>query len=66
MKLRDLEPRFVHYAGDPKSFRYCERDEANGLWFLCPKCFTANGGCIGTQRVQSCNQEFTQTLPTGQ
>jgi hypothetical protein len=25
--------------------------EADGVWFLCPKCFVANGGSVGTHWV---------------
>ena len=25
--------------------------EADGVWFLCPKCFAANGGIVGTHAV---------------
>ena len=25
--------------------------EADGVWFLCPKCFAANGGAVGTHAV---------------
>lgn len=25
--------------------------EADGVWFLCPKCFVANGGSVGTHGV---------------
>jgi hypothetical protein len=25
--------------------------QAQGVWFLCPKCFTANGGAAGTHMV---------------
>lgn len=25
--------------------------EADGVWFLCPKCYAANGGAVGTHQV---------------
>ena len=25
--------------------------EADGVWFLCPKCYAQNGGCVGTHAV---------------
>ena len=44
MKLTDLEPRFLSYEGDPKEWRYATpRADANGITFVCPKCFEANG-----------------------
>ena len=55
MKLLDLEPRFQRIETDADG-----RDvypaagglvAAQGLLFLCPVCFTANGGPIGTHSV---------------
>lgn len=46
MKLTDLEPEFLRYEGalDPVAFRRIETMEgANGIIFICPKCFHANG-----------------------
>lgn len=52
MRLTDLEPEWLRYRpGEPASYLLCERHEANGIWFLCPKCFEANGGSVGTHRV---------------
>jgi hypothetical protein len=51
MKLRDLEARFLLYLG-PRSHREIETfAEADGIAFLCPKCFARNGGAIGTHTV---------------
>lgn len=53
MKLRDLEARFVgEVSQDGKYFRYLDSVEgAQGIMFLCPKCFKANGGRVGTHMV---------------
>lgn len=54
MRLTDLEPRFVRYEndGDRVSHRYVDSiEEAQGIFFLCPKCFVANGGPVGTHGV---------------
>jgi hypothetical protein len=38
---------------DVDSFHYIDRiADADGITFLCPKCFEANGGSIGTHSVQ--------------
>lgn len=36
--------------------------EADGIWFLCPKCFAANGGPVGTHSV---SVGFTGRCPPG-
>ena len=51
MKLTDLE---AHFARITKPGHYETVDEladAHGVWMLCPKCFTANGGSVGTHWV---------------
>ena len=61
MRLRDLRPEFFRYTGedlkdlhvgDPPDVSLAEAD---GVMFLCPKCFAANGGAVGTHRV-ICNR----------
>jgi hypothetical protein len=43
MKLTDLQPRFLHIESE-KSHRLIDNmDEADGIEFLCPKCFQENG-----------------------
>jgi hypothetical protein len=58
MKLKDLEAQFAKYihpdAGEhPRGgSRYVDSlSEADGIWFLCPKCFAKNNGRIGTHMV---------------
>lgn len=51
MKLADLEPEFVARA-DGDGFHKVETlAEAQGLLFLCPKCYGANAGPVGTHSV---------------
>jgi hypothetical protein len=51
VRLRDLEPQFLKIE-DPKTHRYVDRlGEADAVRFLCPKCFAANGGNVGTHGV---------------
>lgn len=52
MRLSELEPEFVGLWNERSGFSKVERiEDADGLWFLCPKCFAANGGPIGTHRI---------------
>jgi hypothetical protein len=51
MKLTDLEAEFLKIES-PTSFRMVDSlAEAHGVSFLCPKCFAANGGPVGTHTV---------------
>ena len=51
LRLATLEAEFVRYG---KSGGMAMADgfaDAQGLWFLCPKCFTGNNGPVGTHGV---------------
>ena len=51
MRLEDLEPQFLRWKS-PSAFQHVDSiEEADGIFFLCPKCFVANGGMIGTHGV---------------
>jgi hypothetical protein len=57
-RLRDLEARFIQRdvrEVDGKHETYLPwvdtLPEAHGIVFLCPKCFAANGGPVGTHSV---------------
>lgn len=51
--LRELEAEFVKLDSiDPKVYgRVLSLAEADGLLFMCPKCFTENKGKVGTHWV---------------
>lgn len=52
--LRDLDGMFIRHEsrGDAEYHIPVDRlEEAQGVRFLCPKCFAANGGKVGTHRV---------------
>ncbi len=61
MRLIELEASFVkltigpadeHFPNGRPSMAYVDTlAGADGVWFLCPKCFAANGGPIGTHMV---------------
>jgi hypothetical protein len=53
MKLVDLDACFVRrHAGPPETWEQVdELADADGVMFLCPKCYAANSGEVGTHRV---------------
>ncbi len=52
MRLTELEPEFIKLCAEPKHFqRIVSFDEAQGIIFLCPKCYVTNNGPIGTHCV---------------
>lgn len=51
MKLAELEPRFLRAESETVSAFVDSVAEADGIIFLCPKCFAANGGARGTHSV---------------
>lgn len=51
MKLRDLEAEFLKIIS-PNTYRRCvDLQIAQGILFLCPKCFAKNNGSVGTHGV---------------
>lgn len=52
MRLTDLEPEFYKIIEPGKLWgRVDTLAEAQGIQFLCPKCFAENGGPVGTHVV---------------
>lgn len=51
MKLRDLYATFVTRLDDRSYRTDVSMADADGVVFLCPKCFAANGGPVGTHHV---------------
>lgn len=66
LTLLELEPEFLKRE-DSHHFRRVETiEEADGVCFLCPKCFKANGGSVGTHAVICWAPGVPQdTSPTG-
>lgn len=51
MRLASLQPQWLKRT-DSHHFRNVDaKSEADGIKFLCPKCFRENGGAIGTHAV---------------
>ncbi len=56
LRLTELEPSFrvitkIDEDGNLREHREGSFEEAHGVLFLCPKCFIANGGPVGTHGV---------------
>lgn len=54
MKLTELKPVLITYERTDKGvFQHRVRsiEKAQGVRFLCPKCYEANGGSVGTHGV---------------
>lgn len=61
MRLTDLEPWWLKRVDDTHFRIVDSKAEADGVDFLCPKCFAANGGRVGTHRVTCWNPSVPQT-----
>ena len=58
MRLTELEPEWMRYETRQEEGRSVEYTipvgslaEAQGIWLLCPKCFAANNGPVGTHTI---------------
>lgn len=53
MKLRDLDGQLVRRCADePNTYEHVDAvADADGVFFLCPKCYAANRGPVGTHSV---------------
>lgn len=52
MKLTDLDPTFLVIEEPGRIYRHVDEIAgADGVFFLCPKCFRDNGGPVGTHSV---------------
>ena len=50
--LRELEAIFQRIVTPGREYEHVDRlEDAQGVMFLCPKCFEANGGSVGTHWV---------------
>ena len=51
MKLTDLDPHWVKCTGDGHSQIIEDMAAADGIVFLCPRCYEDNGGRVGTHII---------------
>lgn len=68
ISLKDLEAEFIQFINE-KSFQHIGDDigNADGVMFLCPKCFRENNGPIGTHMVICwfLNRGVPDSMPPG-
>lgn len=65
MKLTDLEPEFLK-AASPQNFHIItDINQADGIMFLCPKCFIKNNGPAGTHSIQCWTPKVTADYTHG-
>ena len=68
MRLTELEPEFLRYYEDHGHVYHKHVSlisEANGLWFLCPKCFKTNGSRVGTHGLICWDPSVPQSARPG-
>ena len=51
MRLTELQPKFLTIESEKVVRTHDDFAEAQGVSFLCPKCFVENGGSVGTHQV---------------
>lgn len=61
MKLIELAPEWLARESDTVFRMVDTLAEANGIKFLCPKCFQQNQGAVGTHAVICWNPSVPQT-----
>lgn len=65
MKLTELEPKLLRRVTDEAWEDAPTVEQADGIMFLCPKCFKENGGPVGTHQVVCWKPHVPQsTAPT--
>lgn len=72
MTLVDLEARLIKSwiasasPGWKRGWSYVDQiDHADGLFFLCPTCFTTNSGRVGTHSILCWSPEAPSDIPPG-
>ena len=61
MKLIELEPSFLKITDNKTHRRVGSIEEADGIWFICPKCFTEAGTNVGVHWVICWQPHVPQT-----
>lgn len=62
MKLSELSPIFLKII-TPHEYEEVGVENCDGIRFLCPKCFMANKGPIGTHAIICWKPHVPQTIP---
>lgn len=63
MRLLDLDPSFRRILDERTHETVDDIAQADGVMFLCPKCFVTNGGEIGAHSVICWSPKVPQTWP---
>lgn len=61
MRLTELEPQFIKRFNDHEWFMVENLNLADGIMFLCPKCFKDKGGSVGVHSVICWSPDVPQT-----
>ena len=61
MKLSELKPTFLKII-TPSEWQELTLDNCDGIRFLCPKCFVANKGPVGTHSIICWKPQVPQTI----
>lgn len=51
MYIKDLDAQFLKIGADNSLIYVYNIEDAQGIVFLCPKCYLANNGAIGTHSI---------------
>jgi hypothetical protein len=51
VRLSELKPKFIKRMGGSYQDHAILISEADGIFFLCPVCFKANNGAVGTHGI---------------
>lgn len=62
MKLTDLDPQFLHIDDSSHYAHVAHVEDADGVSFLCPKCFVANGGPVRTHQILCWRPRVSQDI----
>lgn len=62
MNLLDLQPQFIKSGDKGGHSRVIDLSEADGILFLCPKCFAEKGSNIGVHSIICWNPSVPQTI----
>ena len=62
MRLRDLKPQFVKFIDEWTFKKVDDIVDADGICFLCPKCFEANQSAVGTHSIICWQPHVPQTM----
>ena len=61
MRLSELQPKFMKWTDDTYWHETDTIEGADGIIFLCPRCFAENGGPVGTESVICWSPSVPQT-----